>query len=227
MENKMRKDKWPYLNTLIGIRLNKLGKAGKCVIDIGACVGDTIIEHAERFPNKIFHAIEPLSYNYKELINRTKGIENVIAHKMAITNRNGTVPVFSDRNGITQSSSLERRFVFGKNESFIEEEVTARTFGTFCRKNKINDIGLLIMNCEGGEYTLFEDESFKESLDMVRILNVALHGKEEPFIGKKYREKKININKFLKEKGFSILYGDDLEGIKRVLYGHIVQIWVK
>lgn len=223
----MKLEQWPYIYTFLNILVKKFGSDGKHVIDIGAFIGSMVTRMAPEFPDKVFHAIEPYSPNYSVLKDNVGSHINIVLHKLIISGKNGVLNIFADTDELTQSPSLEKQFIQSKEKLCIKEQVQTVTLGQFCEDNKINDIALLHMNCEGGEYHIFEDKTSRWVFDKTNVIYLALHGKNEPFIGMEYTKKKKAINKFLMSKNFKMLYGDDLEKVKQFPYGHIIQIWSK
>ena len=221
-------EKFPYGNTLINIQLNRLlGKKAKShMIDIGSYDGTFAKWVAERYKRMTVHAIEPSESAYAVVRKAVAGCPNVRCHHLAISSRTERAEFYVDvkKDGVSQSSSLIKSQV---SKPQIEM-VKTMTLHDFCMINNINEIALMIMNCEGSEFDIFSHEpSWSMIKNRVRILNIALHGKDFPFIGEKFTKQKRHINKELLGAGFYLVYGQDLTTLKRLPTGHINQIWVR
>lgn len=229
-------ESYPYLHLLIKIQLERFrtNQEGGVIIDIGAFDGVNTIRMAREFGLATVYAIEPCPRNFKVLCNHSRKTKNIITSQLAISDINGRVNLFlahkpKDERASSQSNSLFQEFVESKasNTTKPKETVRAITLVEFCKQKKIEHIRLLKMNCEGGEYKIFDDKTSFHIFDSVDIISLALHGKSPLFISKAYTQKKRNINAFLVGKGFGLVYGERLDELKVIPFSHISQVWVK
>lgn len=128
---------------------NSLSK-GDTFFDIGANIGLYTLSAAKKLGNsgKIF-AFEPFSVNYKRLVKNISlnGFTNIIAEKLAVSDKNESISVFYDE----QENNL------GMVSSFLtdfsqKETVKSVTIDHYVEKNCIKDIKFVKIDIEGGEF---------------------------------------------------------------------------
>lgn len=231
--NKNTMEKFPYTNMLLEIQLNRLvgSKRVRTIVDVGAFDGSLCSHFSRLYPKAVVHALEPSSKSFRRLSKATKANPCIKIYRLAISDTTGVQTLHVDRSGgkgeSSQFDSLFESFVLGKDKATIQcEEVPCSTFDHFCRSENIRVIDLLLLNCEGGEYKLFEGKEL-DIFNHVRVLSLALHGKSFLFTSEEYVEKKKRINSFLIRYGFQIVYGEDLNTLKRLPTGHISQVWIR
>lgn len=228
-------EKYPYLNLLIKTQLERFETdRGGVIVDIGAFDGGGASRIAREFRQATVYAIEPCPRNYKILCRSAGKSKNMITDRLAISDYNGRADLFlayeaGGKRTSSQSNSLFQDFIESKtpNAAKLKEVIHTVTLSEFCRQKRIKHIRLLKMNCEGGEYKIFEDETSFCVFDNVDIIGLALHGKSPLFTSKAYIQKKRNVNAFLAGKEFGLVYGERLDGMKELPSGHISQVWVK
>jgi FkbM family methyltransferase len=118
------------------------------VVDLGSNVGVFTVFAAQRTRNTI-HAIEPFPENV-EFLNRNiaaNGLQNVITHRVAITDRVGSAKLFLT--GISGGHLLFDHDITGPLEKYIE--VPAITLTRFMDDNHLERIDYLKVDCEGSE----------------------------------------------------------------------------
>jgi FkbM family methyltransferase len=223
-------EKFPFLNTLVNIQLDRIigRKNVRTIIDIGAYDGTYCLYMSRLYKEAKIYAIEPSKQTFKLLKRNTSNCPNISRYRLLIsdTNERGKLFVESKSKAPSQGNSVFADFM-NKKQSVTEESVKSSTLSDFCKDNDIGDIDLLIMNCEGGEYKVFEHASSLLVFERVRILNLALHGKSKLFLSKEYTEKKKYINQCLTIMKFKLVYGNDLNGLDELPKGHIQQLWIR
>lgn len=225
-------EKHPYTNTLLEIQLQRLPqKTKKIIVDVGAFDGVNCVRLARKFPNSFTYAIEPCPKNFKVLCYNTKRHKNIKPVQVALSDKDGEEVLFTTRDYkhksvSSQSNSLYEDFLFDKNNEGKNESVKTMTFDSFCRKENIQHIHLLKMNCEGGEYKIFGGE-LSELFYSTDIICLYLHGKTFLFMSEEYVRKKQAINEFLVMHNYNPIYGEDLSLLERIPIGHITQVWMK
>ena len=211
-------DKYPYIRTLLKIRLEIIQDV-KTIIDVGAYLGEFLKDLSQGWPQSTIHAIEPLhdcAVRIKEL-----NCSNVIIHEMAISNRNGRENFHYElKEKPTASGSIF------ETDTGLKKEVPCMTFASFCDTNKIEDIDLLLINAEGAEYLMFEDEASREKILRSKIVDLSMHGKNFFFNTKEYAQKRLDINNFMISSGYKIIYGDAITGLS-LAPRHVRQVWIR
>jgi FkbM family methyltransferase len=223
-------EKFPFLNTLVNIQLDRLigRKNVRTIIDVGAYDGTYCLYMSRLYKKTKIYAIEPGKQAFKLLKRNTSDCPNISRYRLLISNTNerGKLFVESKSKAPSQGNSVFADFM-NKKQSVTEESVKSSTLSDFCKNNDIENIDLLVMNCEGGEYEIFEHEQSASIFEKVKVLNLALHGKSKLFLSKEYTEKKKYINQCLTIMRFKLVYGDDLNGLDKLPKGHIQQVWIR
>lgn len=226
----MKYDRFPYIATLTRIQLDRLiGRNNvRTIIDVGAYIGETCRNLASLYKGAEVHAIEPSSENCKVLMDESRKRSNIKVHQLAICshNKEAILYVRSDRKN-SGSNTLYSETVDDEKGTFDHETVRCLTFDAFCIQNNIRDIDLLMLNCEGGEFEIFDHALSREMIARVSVLDLSMHGKEFAYITKEFMEKKVEINKFLLGAGFTTVYGQPFTEIESLPFRHIRQVWIK
>lgn len=119
-------------------------RAGDVVIDVGAGIGeDAVVLSNMVGPNGRVHAIEahPGTYACLKSTVACSNLTNVDAHKLAITEKDGTVSITDDLNHLANS-------IIGTVGGI---EVESRSLDSFIERSGHHAIDLLKMNIEGAE----------------------------------------------------------------------------
>ena len=214
---------------LISVQLKRLEKTNLTLLEIGAFNLDFSIYFNTQFPYAQIHAIEPCPLNFSSM-KKKLGTNNKIAlHNLALSDIDGIIDLYTLHEGTdfsSQSNSVYRAFVADKDQNVFCEHVKSLTLDSFCTAEKIDCIDLLKLNCEGSEYKIFLGKA-QSFLNKTNIIEVLLHGKNPVFLTKNAVDKKREINALLVRKGFRLLYGYNLEHLKRMPLEHIRQIWIR
>jgi FkbM family methyltransferase len=151
-------------------------KEGDTVLDIGASVGAYTISILDQKPKKVY-CVEPSENLLKTLIkNCSEKLFNSSNTEIKYIN-NGIVENYDD--------SIN---VFGNDKSFIPI-----TFKELIENYSINFINYMKVDCEGGEYSIFNDDNIDFILNNVAFISMEIHLKGDGF-----REKFKNFrNKYL------------------------------
>lgn len=212
-------DRFPFAKTLLQIQIERLGC--RTVVDIGAYQGHSCVPMASYHEAMQIHAVEPYSASCEMLKQKCIDIDNVTIHQLAISNVCERVPLVMPEGKSKTAASL-----FGVSPNVIEVE--SQTLNVFQIKNRIEQIEVLLMNCEGAEFLIFGHPRSRTLIrNQVRILDLSLHGKEFEFLTKEYAQRKKNINDFLVGCGMHLVYGERITDITRLGTGHIRQVWVR
>jgi FkbM family methyltransferase len=215
-------DNFPYIQTLIQTQIARLDV--KTIADVGAYLGNSSIWLARKYRRIDVHAIEPHAANCVELRKLKAGLDNYHVHEMAISNKNGPMILYAPRRD--DDAPAQNATLYKEGVMPIEVMIHSDTLASFCEMiGRLIDI--LILNCEGAEYVIFEDGAAGEVLRQCQLIDLSLHGKTFKYLSKEYAKKKLAINNRLVKWGFVPLYGQMIESIERLPTGHIRQLWVR
>ncbi len=223
------------LKNLVEIQLDRIHRDSLVFVEVGSFDGRHAIHWADDHPKSTVYAIEPCPSNYKVLARNVRNHKNIQPHRVAISDVNDRVkffitrhPKYKDEGLTSQSNSLYRNFVCSKQDNLKDESVRVktRTLDTFCSDENISRIDLLEINCEGGEYRMFPLSSVG-FLAKTNVIDIVFHGKSPEFLHYKFVKKKLAINRMLVNNGFKIIYGQDLNELKKLPLRHIRQVWIR
>lgn len=194
------------------------------VLEIGAHTGNMIeLIYAWNESAKVF-AVEPLDSNiktlnskfpnaklsiFKGLIGSTMGKRELFISDLKAKKKNADCSMYK--------GSAE------KNNAGIKKVITENTYTMeyICKELKLSHIDLLSINCEGGEYDIFESDNM-DFLDNVDMIYMHMHTKSKLFLSDEYRKKRVRIMDLLANRGFTMQGMDDVDAI-----AHIIQLWKK
>jgi FkbM family methyltransferase len=125
--------------------------APRTILDLGANIGLTAIYYANRFPQAVIHAVEPLPANYELLVENTRPYANVTTHNLALGAQDGHMPMrLSARPGNFGGASL-----YGVDASPEQTvDVPVRDAAAFCRDIGLDRVDLIKIDTEGAEYDI-------------------------------------------------------------------------
>ena len=192
------------------------------VFDVGGCIGDTLKKLQKANPNCRFCIMEPFPKNIAILkvrfpdakisegvVSDTIGVEKLfVCDAGSPKHKDGSCSVYKG-----SSSKHDAKIVQTIDVKSTDLLSVYKEFG-------LSKVDLLTVNCEGGEYKMFDAPGFLEKTEMVYL---HIHTKCEVFMEPQYLEKRKEIVEVLKAHGFAMIAGmDDLNAIS-----HIVQLWRK
>ena len=192
------------------------------VFDVGGCIGDTLKKLQKANSNCRFCIMEPFPKNIAILKVRfpdAKIFEGVVSDAIGVEklfvcdagspkHKDGSCSVYKGSSSKHDAKIVKTIDVKSTALLSVYEE-----FG-------LSKVDLLTVNCEGGEYKMFDAPGFLEKTEMVYL---HMHTKCEVFMEPRYLEKRKEIVEVLKSHGFTMIAGmDDLNAIS-----HIVQLWRK
>jgi FkbM family methyltransferase len=170
-------------------------KSNPTIIDIGANVGFFSIACIHKFRNPRIIAFEPVQRNFAELKNNTKEIPkaNLEIVNQAVSDREGEIILKYDKTqSITTSASI-----FENQYGDDEEKVTSTTLEKIMAENKINEIDILKLDCEGAEYGIFY-RTPKKVFDKIRSVALETHR------GKGENENNDSLAKYVHSLGYTV-----------------------
>jgi FkbM family methyltransferase len=145
---------------------------GDTIIDCGANIGISTLYFAEKYPDNKVIAIEPDRENFLLLQKNTKHCPNVSCLEGAIHNSSGNL-------FLQNPNSENWGFIFSEKEPQLNRTneqsvmVTAFSLDEIIEKHKIDTVGLLKIDIEGGEKDLFAKNL--QWLSRVKTMVVELH----------------------------------------------------
>lgn len=161
------------------------------VVDIGANIGVFTVYAALRTQNTVY-ALEPFPSTVEALQEniRANGLRNVIPHRYAVCDRNGT-ELFLE----TEKPQDRRLKKVARNADAKYIEVPSITLHDFMDQNHIEQIDFLKMDCEGAE-GLIMNSLPKDYLQRIRKIVMELHNEISKL-------KHDQIRKLLEDAGFT------------------------
>ena len=145
-------------------------RAGQVVIDVGAHIGAFSILLAPAIASGRVYALEPCRESYELLARniRENGLTNVVACRLALTDRSGLATLWYDAEKGNWGHSVVKRL------SDQGETVPTETLERFLLEHGIDDCALAKFNCEGAEFPILLNTSI-EALRRIRRLLVLYH----------------------------------------------------
>lgn len=172
---------------------------GDIVFDIGSSAGPFVQSIINNKPKEI-HCFEPEPNLFQTLQ------KNVSSYKEVNVKLNCAAIASSD--GVLETRSL---YDPNNTEMFTAESVAvdAVSFKSYIEKNKISKIDFMKLDCEGGEYDIFNDDNLDWILNNVRKIAGEWHlfGEEN---AKKFTHFKNTYLKQFKNYKIYSMYGDDV-----------------
>ncbi len=121
------------------------------IFDVGANIGSWTKEALRIFPSAEIHCFEPGQESFKNLSLNFQDVKNITLHKLAISNQNKTVELYSDFPGSGLASLFDRKILMKPSKFLTRELVQASTLEQICEKfGKFPDI--LKLDIEGQEF---------------------------------------------------------------------------
>lgn len=118
------------------------------VVDVGANIGQSLVEFREWFPSAEVHCFEPGSENYEALCRNAAGMQSVHAHRMALGDVAGTSSLV-----LADSPRMHR---LGEVDSGPSETVEVTTLDVFCAGNSIDAVSILKIDTEGHDLKVLQ-----------------------------------------------------------------------
>ncbi len=154
-------------------KLNEV-EDGDIVVDFGASIGPFVKSILEKKPSKIF-AFEPCLEEYEILVKNIKG-QNITHLNLGISEEN------------SDNISNNNLFSFGEEKQTTMKGIT---FKKFIDDFSIDRIDFLKTDCEGGEYSIFNEENFEWISKNVKKISGEWHLNEKLNPGTKEKFRKF------------------------------------
>lgn len=165
------------------------------VVDVGASSGPFTKSILKNAPKKIY-CLEPSKNLYKTLSSNFKDVDNIICINKGIINVDGK----TEFNGIYNPKG----YYTGGNPSLAD----GIKFSTFINEYNIKTIDFLKLNCEGGEYDIFNSENEEWIFNNVRKISGEFH-LDNDVLKEKFRH--FRDNYLTKFKDFEIYSSDGID----------------
>jgi len=153
---------WALLTNLDAHVMDIMARAGnkhgeiKYIVDVGACIGSTVIPFTIAFPDAKILAIEPSRYNFSYLQFNCKAFPNVELLKIAAHNKRGLIqiaaPGTSQRPGRIDCYINTGLISAHGNSAYYREDVMADTLDSIVDER----VGWLKLDVEGHEQAVLE-----------------------------------------------------------------------
>jgi FkbM family methyltransferase len=145
-------------------------KKDDIVIDIGAHIGYFTIYAAKNAPDGMVYSIEPYVESFKILEKNLKlnNFSNVKLFHAAISNINKQITLYIDKKNQIGNS------IFKINQMTEIEKVNSFILGDFVKKNKIEKVNFLKIDCEGAEFEIILNMD-KELLKNINKISMEVH----------------------------------------------------
>jgi FkbM family methyltransferase len=147
------------------------------VVDIGGNVGYFSFLLSAKKPGAMVYAFEPMSENaavFRQNISLNPGLEKhiIIAEKAVTGNNNEHVDIFFDSQ--TDNSVVASLVKDFSSLNTSVKRVACISLDRIISENKLKQIDLLKVDCEGSEYAIFYD-SPAHIFDMVNVIAIETH----------------------------------------------------
>ena len=216
------------INTLLALKYIKKSLSRDAVfVEVGAAAEATFsgMNTTLNLDPSNSHLIEACPENHAAL---SKKLPNSHCHNFAIAAEDGVISFYvhnedseagsSRGNTLYRSAAIEK---YGEG-NFKEIQVPAKTLNTFLNEFKIENVGLMFMNCEGAEYDIFRGDV--DFLDNIQFFCLDLHDGCKTF--NDLNAEKLRLYDRMEQKGFVKLGGPDREALKSANY-HVSFLWEK
>jgi FkbM family methyltransferase len=124
------------------------------IFDIGANRGDTILKYHSLFPAAQIYGFEPFPDSFQLLKGNVENIPNVKIFQNAIADTEGDLTFYVNSSIDTNSLLPSKKSGLSSDEHVVNKAeimVNATTIDRVCGDNKIDGIGILKMDIQGGE----------------------------------------------------------------------------
>jgi len=143
------------------------------IIDIGAHYGYfSIFAHLNTSSESKIISVEPNKNNFVNLQKNIKDckISNIDILNFAVGGKNGTTKLYKGQN---PNHSIIEDYKLA-NEKTSYQEIEVKTLEQIIKENNINKIDFLKIDCEGAEYSIFENTS-KEIFEKITTISMEFH----------------------------------------------------
>lgn len=190
------------------------------IFDIGSCEGEDSIRYSRAFPKSKIYAFEPLTNNYRKILNNLKkySVNNVKTYNFALSDKTGDSEFYVSSGHPENKDNSENWDYGNKSSSLLPPEevkeyynwlkfnekisIKTKTLDIFCKQEKIKNIDFIHMDVQGAELMVLNGarENIKNiKAIMLEFSNVKLY-KDQPLY--------TDVLEFMKKNNFSELYSE-------------------
>jgi FkbM family methyltransferase len=140
---------------LVGLRAQARlfqGREVRTVFDVGSNKGDMLARYTSLFPSATIYGFEPTPGLYRALQQRFVAFKTVILLQKAVSEVNGTSAFYQS----AQNADMNSLLAPGKHnwmEEVTTSEVDCITLDSFCEQHGIQQIDILKLDIQGGEFS--------------------------------------------------------------------------
>jgi len=166
------------------------------IFDVGAHIGESLIEFKEIFPNSLIHCFEPYEKSFRML--RKLDFKNVIFNNIAVGNNLGfkTFYVYNDLSEISSFFKIDENSLVFKNhvhakvnkikQKHVEVKVPVTTIETYCSENNVKKIDILKIDVQGYSREVLEGsksmlKTNKVDVIIIEIIFDEIYGRRDCF----------------------------------------------
>jgi len=121
----------------------------KCVFDVGANVGQSVLRFRPYWPNAKIFCFEPVEQTFLQLVDNTRGFVNVQCQNKALGASPGIGTIWLK--GSSGSNTLKEDVNQQKMSVGRSEKINIITLDEFCFENQVKSIDFLKLDVEGYE----------------------------------------------------------------------------
>jgi FkbM family methyltransferase len=155
---------WTAIDGDRSLRLNYDLNKNSVVFDLGGYQGDWSEQIYRRYGCRVF-VFEPVPGFAHKIAERFRGNSNVSVFEFGLGSKNDKIRLTLSDNATSSFTSGQGRVIDGEIKDFAE----------FVRESGIQDIDLLKINIEGGEFELLDHLISTKYIDRVRHIQVQFH----------------------------------------------------
>lgn len=164
----------------------------RLIVDIGANSGASTLYFNHHFPDAKIVSYEPSVYNFPFLEHNTAGIRNVTTVNCALSNENGTRPLFYGSGAQSHTFSL-LEFTENRGREMVEVRRVSEEFIA----HKMTQISILKLSAEACELNILSDLFENVPNLNILFLYIEYHGGTvrellEQMLGREYECKELN-----------------------------------
>ena len=137
-------------------KMLKNNRQKQIIVDIGANVGNYVLNVNNINPNTEIHAIEPMPTTYKKLCANVKNMQGVKTYNIAMGKQKEQLTIYDYDDLNSEHASLYKEVITELHESKNVKEYSVGTISLdeFCETNRIENIDVLKIDTEGHEYSV-------------------------------------------------------------------------
>jgi FkbM family methyltransferase len=204
---------------LLGKTVKRLRRRDEpTIIIIGAFGPEIPLYYHDKVPEARIFVLEACEKTYKALRRGVKKTEQIHTDLLAASDKTGFE--YFQQIGSNISNSFYHDAIARKEGKVKRVEVPSTSLDDYCMDKAITHIDLLKVNCVGGEYKIFaNDSSFMDDTDMLMVEVHAI----EPFDTPEFVKKRAAMYKRLEAHGLELKIGiREAQGVK--FYS---QLWIR